>query len=77
MNNYLKHIYDFQSPKFISTVVSYIIVGMTDYINFKNINNAYIGYKFFPFSLALSMNAFIVVEWLHGCMVTFLCYKKL
>ena len=67
----MKHIYD-QSPKFISTVVSYIIVGMTDYINFKNINNAYIGYKLVPLSLALSINAFIVVEWLQGCMVTFI-----
>ena len=62
MNNYLKHIYDFQSPKFISTVVSYIIVGITDYINFKNMNKAYIGYKFVPLSFALSINAFIVVE---------------
>lgn len=58
-------------PKHISTVVSYTTVGITDYINFKNINNAYIGLISAPFYFALSKNAFIVVEWLQGCIVTY------
>lgn len=36
-------------PKQISTVESYTIVGITDCINFKKINNACIGFKTAPF----------------------------
>lgn len=58
-------------PKQISTVESYTIVGITDCINFKKINNACIGFKTVPFYYAFSINAFIVVEWLHGWIVTY------
>lgn len=50
------------TPKQISMVVSYTTVGITDYINLRNMNKAYIGLISAPFYLALSKNAFIVVE---------------
>lgn len=59
------------TPRQISMVVSYTTVGITDYINFRNMNKAYIGLISAPFYFALSKNAFIVVEWLHGWIVTY------
>ena len=70
MWNYTYFYYQ-STPKHISIVVSYTTVGITDYINFKKINNAYIGLISAPFYLALSIKAFIVVEWLHGWIVTY------
>lgn len=40
----------FQSPKLMSTVASYITVGITDCMNFKKTNKAYKGFSCTPFS---------------------------
>jgi len=66
-----------QPPKFISTAASYITVGITDCINFKNINSAWWGLITTPFSFAFSTNDFIVVEWLQGCIVTYFIIFKI
>jgi len=51
---------------YISTVWSYLIVGITELINFKKIIKDWWGFIFFPLNFDYSMNFLRTSECLHG-----------